>query len=74
MVSEKIGQLSMLYIELTDKISKAIDEGKFTVGIFLDLSKDFDTVFKKNLNIMVAIRGNCLKWFENYFIQKKANC
>ena len=31
-------------IELTDKISKAIDEGKFTIGIFLDLSKAFDTV------------------------------
>ncbi len=26
-------------IELTDKISKAIDEGKYTIGIFLDLSK-----------------------------------
>jgi hypothetical protein len=31
-------------LELTDKISKAIDEGKYTVGIFLDLSKAFDTV------------------------------
>ena len=29
-------------IEITDKISKAIDEG--TIGIFLDLSKAFDTV------------------------------
>jgi hypothetical protein len=26
-------------LELTDKISKAIDEGKYTLGIFLDLSK-----------------------------------
>ena len=31
-------------IEITDKISKAIDEGKYTIGIFLDLSKAFDTV------------------------------
>jgi retron-type reverse transcriptase len=31
-------------IELTDKISKAIDDGKFTIGIFLDLAKAFDTV------------------------------
>jgi retron-type reverse transcriptase len=31
-------------IELTDKISKAIDDGKYTIGIFLDLSKAFDTV------------------------------
>ena len=50
-------------IELTDKISKAIDEGKYTIGIFLDLSKAFDTV---NHEILLkklehyGIRGNCL--------------
>ena len=31
-------------IELTDKSTKAIDEGKYTIGIFLDLSKAFDTI------------------------------
>jgi hypothetical protein len=31
-------------LELTDKISKAMDEGLYTIGIFLDLSKAFDTV------------------------------
>ena len=60
-------------IELTDKISKAIDEGKFTIGIFLDLSKAFDTL---NHEILLkqhehyGIRGNCLKWFENYLYKR----
>ena len=31
-------------LELTDKISKAMDEGLYTLCIFLDLSKAFDTV------------------------------
>jgi hypothetical protein len=30
--------------ELTDKIPKAMDEGLYKIGIFLDLSKAFDTV------------------------------
>jgi retron-type reverse transcriptase len=31
-------------IELTDRITKAIDKGEYTIGIFLDLSKAFDTI------------------------------
>ena len=51
-------------IELTDNITKAMDEGKYTIGIFLDLSKAFDTV---NHQILLnklehyGIRGLCLK-------------
>ena len=29
---------------LMDKITKALDDGKFVVGILLDFSKAFDTV------------------------------
>ena len=31
-------------VNLVSKITKAIDEGKYTIRIFLDLSKAFDTV------------------------------
>ena len=36
-------------MDFVDKITKAIDEGKFSVGIFLDLSKAFDTINHKIL-------------------------
>ena len=36
-------------IEMVDKITKAVDEGKYTIGVFLDLSKAFDTTNHKIL-------------------------
>ena len=36
-------------IELVGKISKAIDKEEYTIGIFLDLSKAFDTINDKIL-------------------------
>ena len=60
-------------LELTDKISKAMDEGLYTIGIFLDLSKAFDTV---NHEILIkklehyGIRGICLQWFTNYLQER----
>ena len=56
-------------INFVDKITTAIDQGKFSVGIFLDLSKAFDTI---NHRILIrkldhyGIRGVAKKWFENY--------
>ena len=55
--------------ELIDYISKLLDEGKDAVGIFLDLSKAFDTV---NTDILLqklsvyGIRGVALSLFESY--------
>jgi retron-type reverse transcriptase len=65
------------FLELTDKISKAMDESKHTMGIFLDLSKAFDTV---NFEILLeklqhyGIRGICLQWFKDYLQLKNSNC
>ena len=61
-------------IDFVDKITKSIDQGKFSVGIFLDLSKAFDTINHKILIRKLehyGIRGIAKKWFENYLCKRK---
>ena len=59
----------MPLIQLHSKIAKALDDRKFTIGIFLDLAKAFDTV---NHQILISkleyygVRGVLLKWFQSY--------
>ena len=61
-------------IELTNKITKAIDRREYTIGIFLDLSKAFDTI---NHKILVkkfdhyGVRGISNLWFQNYLTNRK---
>ena len=57
-------------IDLYDKISSAIDRKEISVGIFLDLSKAFDTVNHKIIFEKLeyyGIRGLPLQWIKNYF-------
>ena len=35
---------SMAIMELVENITTAMDNGKFTIGVFIDLIKAFDTV------------------------------
>ena len=55
--------------ELVARIIKGMETGKFTAGIFLDLSKAFDTL---EHNVIYAklekygLRGICLQWFQSY--------
>ncbi len=61
-------------IGLVDKISKALDKGDLLVGVFLDLSKAFDTVNHCILLDKLAqygIRGTPLKWFQSYLSNRK---
>ena len=56
-------------INLIDKISSGTDSNSFNIGIFIDLSKAFDTVdhniLFQQLNCY-GIRGHILTWFRSY--------
>ena len=61
-------------IEMVDKITKAIDQEKYTVGVFLDLSKAFDTIDHRILIRKLeyyGIRGITKSLFENYLKDRK---
>ena len=59
----------MALITLIDKISEALDNGDFVIGVFLFFPKAFDTVdhsiLLKKLHVY-GIRGLTLQWFESY--------
>ena len=55
--------------ELAANITKGIEKGKYTAGIFLDLSKAFDTLEHEVVYMKLekyGLRGNCMKWFQSY--------
>jgi hypothetical protein len=60
-------------LQLYNKISSAIDKNEFTIGIFLDLSKAFDTVSHDILFDKLqhyGIRGTALDWFKSYLYNR----
>ena len=64
---------SMALLDLVDKISTSIENNKFTIGIFIDLAKAFDTV---NHNILLnklyhyGVRGIPFDWFKSYLANR----
>ena len=74
MASEKNRSTEHAIIDFVDKITKSVDQVKFSVGIFLDLSKAFDRINHKILIRKLehyGIRGVAKKWFENYLCNRK---
>ena len=65
---------SMAIMELVENITNAMDNGKFTIGFFIDLKKAFDTV---DYSILVTtldhygIRGVANKWLSSYLENRK---
>ena len=65
----KFHSTSLALMFLVDKITKALHEGDYVLGVFIDFSKAFDTV---NHGILLSklwsygIRGNTYKWLESY--------
>ena len=63
----------MAAISLIDKISQGIDNKLTTAGIFIDLSKAFDTI---DHNILMkklfayGVRGVAFDWFQNYLLDR----
>jgi Reverse transcriptase (RNA-dependent DNA polymerase) len=59
----------MPLLSMQDKISEAFDNNEYSIGIFFDLAKAFDTI---NHNILIkklsvyGIRSTQLKWFADY--------
>ena len=65
---------NLALVELLENIRHSLDNGEYTIGLYLDLSKAFDTV---NHNILLnkldhyGIRGHTLAWFESYLTNRK---
>ena len=61
-------------IKLIDSIYDSFNQNKYTLGVFIDLSKAFDTV---DHNILIdklnlyGIKNNSLRWFSNYLSNRK---
>ena len=65
---------SLALFDLCDKSSSAFDRREHAIGVFLDLSKAFDTVnhvilFDKLEHY--GIRGLALEWVKSYFSERK---
>ena len=61
-------------IQLVDQIYENFEENKYTLGVFIDLSKAFDTVDHKILLSKLetyGVKRNLLKWFENHLTNRK---
>ena len=59
---------------LINKLIESLDRGEYVIGIFLDFSKAFDTVYH---NILLqklyhyGIRGPAYDWFYSYLTDRK---
>ena len=63
-----------LVFEIVKYVADNIEQKKHVVGIFLDLSKAFDTICYSKLLVKLqnyGIRGNCLELIKSYLSSRK---
>lgn len=66
----------MALLDMEELVSKAIDKNEYSIGVFLDLAKAFDTV---NHNVLLkklnhyGVRGTQLNWFKSY-LESRTQC
>ena len=61
-------------IQLIDQINNNFESNEFTIGVFIDLAKAFDTVDHRILLkklIHYGVNGNNIRWFESYLTNRK---
>ena len=63
-----VSVLSLALVDMCDKISSAIDRKEHAIGVFLDLSKAFDTVTHHILFEKLEYYGNSLRILYNSLI------
>ena len=61
-------------MQLVDQIYESFERNEYTIGVFIDLSKAFDTadhnILLKKIEIY-GVFGMHLQWFRNYLSNKK---
>ena len=65
----KFHSTELAAVELTNRITSQLDEGKLPLAIYLDLSKAFDTIDHDILIYKLSyygVQGNSLNWFKSY--------
>ena len=66
----------MALLDMYDNVSTAVDRNEFSLGIFIDLSKAFDTLNHEillNKLQFYGVRGLTFKWFESY-VNNRQQC
>ena len=61
-------------LKFVHDVHKNLLKNNYTMSIHADLSKAFDTLIRKNLFVKLehyGIRGDSLRWFVNYFSDRK---